>query len=105
MRASHADLVTAFGVTDGDPYEATIRIRVDGTRSLVSAARAAGVERFITQSIAFMCTPQGPGLTDEDTPLYLDGPCTQSRRFTAATEATPGERCDGCERRVQFLPH
>ena len=75
---SGAELVmhqlTAFGTTDGDPYAETIRIRIDGTRNLVGAARAAGVRRFITQSISFMCSPAGTGLTDEDTPLYLDGP-------------------------------
>lgn len=78
ISTSGAELVmhqlTAFGTTDGDPYEETMRIRIDGTRSLVGAARAAGVRRFITQSISFMCSPDGTGLTDEDTPLYVDGP-------------------------------
>ena len=66
--------LTAFGTKDGDPYAETIRVRIDGTRSLVSAARAAGVRRFIAQSISFMCSPSGSGLTDEETPLHLDGP-------------------------------
>jgi nucleoside-diphosphate-sugar epimerase len=66
--------LTAFGTKDGDPYAETIRVRIDGTRSLISAARAAGVRRFITQSISFMCSPSGSGLTDEETPLYLDAP-------------------------------
>ena len=78
IAASGAELVmhqlTAFGTTDGDPYAETIRIRVDGTRSLVAAARAAGARRFIAQSISFMCSPAGTGITDEDTPLYIDGP-------------------------------
>jgi nucleoside-diphosphate-sugar epimerase len=56
IAASEADLVmhqlTAFGTTDGDPYAETIRVRIDGTRSLVAAARAAGVSRLITQSIS-----------------------------------------------------
>ena len=66
--------LTAFGTTDGDPYEETIRIRIDGTRSLIAAARAARVRRFIAQSISFMCSPAGLGLTDEATPLHLNGP-------------------------------
>ncbi len=66
--------LTAFGTKDGDPYAETIRVRIDGTRSLVSAARAAGVRRFIAQSISFMCSPHGSGLTDEETPLHLDAP-------------------------------
>ena len=64
--------LTAFGAVDGDPYAETIRVRTEGTRNLISAARAARVRRFIAQSISFMCSPFGSGLTDEDTPLYLD---------------------------------
>jgi nucleoside-diphosphate-sugar epimerase len=66
--------LTAFGATGGDPYAETIRVRIEGTRSLVSAARAAGARRFIAQSISFVCSPSGSGLTDEETPLYLDAP-------------------------------
>ena len=66
--------LTAFGTKAGDPYAETIRVRTEGTRHLVSAARAARVRRFIAQSISFMCSPSGDGLTDEDTPLHLDAP-------------------------------
>jgi len=64
--------LTAFGAKHGDPYAETIRVRIEGTRSLIAAARAARVRRFIAQSISFMCAPFGSGLTDEETPLYLD---------------------------------
>ena len=66
--------LTAFGTKDGDPYAETIRVRIDGTRNLIAAARAARVRRFIAQSISFVCSPSGSGLTDEATPLYLDAP-------------------------------
>ena len=66
--------LTAFGTKSGDPYAETIRVRIEGTRSLIAAAQAAGARRFIAQSISFMCSPFGSGLTDEQTPLYLDGP-------------------------------
>ena len=66
--------LTAFGTRTGDPYAETIRVRIEGTRSLVAAARAARARRFIAQSISFMCSPHGSGLTDEETPLYLDSP-------------------------------
>ena len=66
--------LTAFGTKDGDPYAETIRVRTEGTRNLISASRAARVRRFIAQSISFMCSPFGGGLTDEETPLYLDAP-------------------------------
>jgi 2-alkyl-3-oxoalkanoate reductase len=64
--------LTAFGATDVDPLAETIRIRIEGTRNLVAAAEAAGARRMITQSIAFIYTPHGNGLTDETTPLYLE---------------------------------
>ena len=54
--------LTAFGTKDGDPYAETIRVRIEGTRNLVFAARAARVRRFIAQSISFMCSPVGSGL-------------------------------------------
>jgi 2-alkyl-3-oxoalkanoate reductase len=66
--------LTAFGTKDGDPYAETIRVRIEGTRCLIAAARAARVRRFIAQSISFVCSPSGRGLTDEETPLYLDAP-------------------------------
>ena len=62
--------LTAFG-DKGDPYASTIKVRTEGTRCLVAAARAAGARRFIAQSISFVCSPAGSGLTDEDTPLYV----------------------------------
>ena len=75
---SEAELVmhqlTAFGAKSGDPYAETIRVRIEGTRCLLSAARAARVRRFIAQSISFICSPSGSGLTDEETPIYLDSP-------------------------------
>ncbi len=66
--------LTAFGATDSDPLAQTIRIRIEGTRNLVAAAVAAKARRFIAQSISFICSPAGNGLTDETTPLYLDAP-------------------------------
>jgi nucleoside-diphosphate-sugar epimerase len=66
--------LTAFGTKVGDPYAETIRVRIEGTRCLIAAARAARARRFIAQSISFMCSPFGSALTDEDTPLYFDAP-------------------------------
>ncbi|MGH8178658.1 MAG: NAD-dependent epimerase/dehydratase family protein [Steroidobacter sp.] len=66
--------LTAFGAKDADPLAETIRVRTEGTRNLVRAARAAGAGRFIAQSISFICSPSGAGLTNEETPLYLDAP-------------------------------
>lgn len=64
-------------------------MRIDGTRNLVAPARAARARRFIAQSISFMCTPYGSGLTDEETPLYLDAP----RAVRALAEAVASLEC------------
>jgi len=49
------------------------RIRLEGGANMLAAARAAGVRRYLRQSIAFWAMP-GPGLADEETPLVVDGP-------------------------------
>src|SRR5262249_7971554 len=47
------------------------RLRLEGGSNLLAAAQAAGVRRYLRQSIAFWAVP-GPGLADEDTPLAFD---------------------------------
>ena len=47
------------------------RIRLEGGANVLAAARAAGVRRYLRQSIAFWAVP-GPGLADEETPLAVD---------------------------------
>jgi 2-alkyl-3-oxoalkanoate reductase len=51
------------------------RLRSEGTRHLVAAARQSGVSRIVAQSIAFAYAPGPPGTvhTEQD-PLYLDAP-------------------------------
>ena len=44
------------------------RIRLEGGGNVLAAAQAAGVRRYLRQSVGFFATP-GPGLADEDTPL------------------------------------
>jgi 2-alkyl-3-oxoalkanoate reductase len=66
--------LTAFGAKNADPLAETIRVRTVGTRNLIQAAQAGKVRRFITQSISFICSPSGAGLTNEETPLYLHAP-------------------------------
>jgi hypothetical protein len=46
------------------------RLRLDGGANVLVAAQAAGVRRYLRQSIAFWAVP-GPGLADEETPLAL----------------------------------
>ncbi|MEH2025341.1 NAD-dependent epimerase/dehydratase family protein [Nostoc sp.] len=47
------------------------RIRLEGGANVLAAAQAAGVRRYLRQSIAFWGVP-GTGLADEETPLSLD---------------------------------
>jgi nucleoside-diphosphate-sugar epimerase len=54
-------------------FKALARVRIEGTRHLVDAARAAGVGGMVTQSFWGGYVP-GDGLADEETPLYLDVP-------------------------------
>jgi nucleoside-diphosphate-sugar epimerase len=54
-------------------FAATARVRIEGTRNLVDAARAIGVRRMVTQSFWGAYVP-GEGLADEETPLYVDAP-------------------------------
>ncbi|MCM0675788.1 NAD(P)-dependent oxidoreductase [Micromonospora phytophila] len=54
--------------------EVTNRLRSEGTRILMTAAREAGTRRVVAQSASFMTQPDGPGPTDESAPLYLEAP-------------------------------
>ena len=47
------------------------RIRLEGGANVLAAAQAAGVRRYLRQSVAFFAAP-GPGLADEETPLAMD---------------------------------
>ena len=59
-----------------DAYAPTNRVRTEGTRNLIDAARAAGARRFVCQSIAFAYRPEGAGLKTEEDPLLSDAPGT-----------------------------
>jgi nucleoside-diphosphate-sugar epimerase len=67
-------------------YPRNARIRVEGTRNLIAAAKAAGARRFIVQSIAFAYAP-GREPHVEDDPLNLaDGPRLVTVRGAADME-------------------
>ena len=57
-----------------DIYAPTNRVRTEGTRNLLAAARAAGASRFICQSIAFAYRNDGVRLKSEDDALLEDAP-------------------------------
>ena len=68
------------------------RLRIEGTRNLADAAKAAGVRRMITQSIAFVYAP-GDGARDEIDPLDLSAAGARKRTVdgvVALEQATLG---------------
>ena len=50
------------------------RLRIEGTRNLITAAQTWGSERLVAQSIAFAYAPEGDWVKDEDAPLVRDAP-------------------------------
>src|ERR1044072_2370631 len=65
--------------------EANARIRIEGTRNLMAAARAAGTRRVIAQSIAFAYAP-GPEPHRENDPLVVEGPGKRTSEGVTALE-------------------
>jgi 2-alkyl-3-oxoalkanoate reductase len=57
-----------------DVYEPTNRVRSEGTRHLIDAARAAGARRFLCQSIAFAYRPDGARVKTEEDALMDSAP-------------------------------
>lgn len=81
------DELTSLGKAD---YASNNRIREEGTRNLVDAATAAGVDRFVAQSYCFYAP--GPGLATEDDPLDLtSGAYEGSIAGVTALERIAGE--------------
>jgi nucleoside-diphosphate-sugar epimerase len=67
--------------------EANARLRIDGTRNLMAAAKAAGVKRVVAQSISFIYAP-GEGARVETDPLATqpDGSFSTSIQGVIALE-------------------
>lgn len=54
--------------------EPTNRVRIEGTRNLVAAAREAGARRMVAESVSFFYAPEGGWVKDEKAPLDLGAP-------------------------------
>src|SRR5690606_15018682 len=65
----------------GRNFAANSRLRIEGTRNLVDAAKATGVQRMIAQSISWVCGP-GDAPSHEAEPLDIAAP--PPRRETIA---------------------
>jgi nucleoside-diphosphate-sugar epimerase len=64
-------------------FALTNRLRTEGTRNLLDAARAAGADRIVSQGLAYAYQP-APGLADEDAPLWTTRTPAQFRSVLAA---------------------
>lgn len=64
-----------------EDFAMTNRLRTEGTRNLLAAA-ASGT-RFLAEGLAYAYDPEGPGLANEDTPLWIDPP----KQFAAVLAA------------------
>ena len=64
----------------------TKKIRSEGTRNLVAAARVAGARRFVAQSIAFAYEASGDWVKDESAPLALGSPPPMDEIIGAVAE-------------------
>jgi nucleoside-diphosphate-sugar epimerase len=63
-----------FDFKRSDLYDATNRVRTEGTRKLLAAARGVGTRRVVAQSIAFVYAPVRGWVKDEDAPVMTDAP-------------------------------
>lgn len=55
-------------------YDRNNRVRREGTRNLIAAARAAGVGRLVVQSMGTWYRPEGGPVKSETDPLWTDAP-------------------------------
>jgi len=56
----------------GNPLAPTNRLRGEGTRNLIAAAKAAGARRLIAESVAFFYVSEGDWVKGEDAPAFAE---------------------------------
>jgi nucleoside-diphosphate-sugar epimerase len=94
VRAASPDaVIDQLTSLHGGDYAATNRVRTEGTRNLIDAAKLAGTPTVVAQS--YCIYPPGPGLADESDPLDVNSPA-----FGAAAAALVA-----LEDMVSGMPH
>jgi nucleoside-diphosphate-sugar epimerase len=84
-------------------FAATDRLRIDGTRNLVDAAKAVGVRRMIAQSLAIVYAPGAKPATEQD-PLADDSPTLRDTvKGVRSLEAAVAELPEGISLRYGLL--
>ena len=81
------DLPRVFDETQvAAQYPRNARIRIEGTRNLVAAAKEAGARRFVVQSVAFAYAPGKEPYVETDPLNVADGPRVVTVRAAADME-------------------
>ncbi len=90
-----------------DPLGATNRVRIEGTRNLIAAAKAAGARRLVAESVAFLYAPEGGWVKDEEAPLFHGAPAPFGGAVEALTDleqqVTGAEGIEGIVLRYGWL--
>jgi 2-alkyl-3-oxoalkanoate reductase len=90
-----------------DALGPTNRLRGEGTRNLIAAARVAGARRLIAGSVAFFYVPEGDWVKGEDAPAFGEapGPFGKAARALADHErqVTEAEGLEGVVLRYGWL--
>ncbi len=88
----------------GRDLAANSRLRQVGTRNLVDAAREAGIDHLLAQSISWITVP-GDGPSDESAPLDLEAPPSRRNMVQGveALESAVGELAKGVVLRYGLL--
>jgi len=83
-----SDLPRTLAPSGDAQFDGNVRIRTEGTRNLVDAARAAGARRIITQSYAHVYAPRGDWVKGEDGPLDVGRDVPRGRARNAESVRT-----------------
>jgi 2-alkyl-3-oxoalkanoate reductase len=70
-------------------WEMNDRIRIEGTRHLLAAARQAGVTLFLQESVGYICRSRGDDWIDEDAPLNPHPFLRATQEMEAQVRASP----------------
>lgn len=88
-------------------YGPTDRLRTEGTRNLIEAARKAGAWRFIAQSVSFLLAPEGGPVLDESARPFIEAPEPFGTTVRAALDmerqVTEAEGLEGLVLRYGFF--
>jgi 2-alkyl-3-oxoalkanoate reductase len=100
-------LPPALDISKPETYTPTNRLRTEGTRNLIEAARAAGTRRMVAQSISFLYASTGGWVKSEEDPTLKDAPghfgTATAAMLDAERQVTTADGVDGLVLRYGFF--